>query len=364
MALRGLGYQIDTSNDRLPLVVHGTGPRAGPHPGQRRAELAVRLGAAAGGGRRRLAGGGARAEPGRAAVHRDDPGADAGIPGQPAGGDADFDIEPDASSGSYFWGAGWLLGRGAATAGSEVTVRGWPTSGWQIDAEFPRYLPLPPELSRERHLGDSIMTAIVLAPFADQPDPVRRSGAAAGAGVRAGRGAADGAGQVRGAGGGDGGHTGGAPGAAARGGDRHLRRPPHGHVLRHAGAGGAGDPRAGSGVRGARRSRTSSRSWRRRRRKGWGRWFGRSGKLRRSQVRASWPEGGRWSTAQVLPGQCSVGGAGRGWRSEGFPSGSGPREPLPRSHDARSSPVGRVRLVCSRGPSEGALACFLCVRLI
>ena len=29
VALRGLGYQVDTSNDRLPLVVHGTGPRPG-----------------------------------------------------------------------------------------------------------------------------------------------------------------------------------------------------------------------------------------------------------------------------------------------------------------------------------------------
>jgi 3-phosphoshikimate 1-carboxyvinyltransferase len=48
-------------------------------------------------------------------------------------------------------------------------VRGWPTSGWQIDADFPRHLPPPPELSRERHLGDSIMTAIVLAPFAERP---------------------------------------------------------------------------------------------------------------------------------------------------------------------------------------------------
>jgi 3-phosphoshikimate 1-carboxyvinyltransferase len=48
-------------------------------------------------------------------------------------------------------------------------VRDWPTSGWQIDAEFPRFLPLPPVISRERDLGDSIMTAIVLAPFAERP---------------------------------------------------------------------------------------------------------------------------------------------------------------------------------------------------
>jgi 3-phosphoshikimate 1-carboxyvinyltransferase len=165
VSLRGLGYQIDTPNDRLPLVVHGTGPRAG-HT-QVSAEQssqfasALLLAGAVGGWEVELRGQNQDEQPyiemtrGLVAAF-------------PAGGGT-FDIEPDASSGSYFWGAGWLLGRGAATTGSAVTVRGWPTSGWQIDAEFPRHLPLPPELSRERHLGDSIMTAIVLAPFAERP---------------------------------------------------------------------------------------------------------------------------------------------------------------------------------------------------
>jgi 3-phosphoshikimate 1-carboxyvinyltransferase len=86
----------------------------------------------------------------------------------PTGGGT-FVVEPDASSGSYLWAAGWLLDRPGPTAGSRVSVRSWPRSGWQIDAEFPRHLPLPPALSRERDLGDSIMTAIVLAPFAAHP---------------------------------------------------------------------------------------------------------------------------------------------------------------------------------------------------
>ena len=86
------------------------------------------------------------------------------------GGGGVFSIEPDASSASYFWAAGWLLGRGLTGARAHpIDIRRWPTSGWQIDAEFPHFLPLPDMVSREIHLGDSIMTGIVLAPFADHP---------------------------------------------------------------------------------------------------------------------------------------------------------------------------------------------------
>src|ERR1019366_745967 len=35
-------------------------------------------------------------------------------------------------------------------------------------SEFPRFLPLPAAISRRTDLGDSIMTAIVLAPFSDR----------------------------------------------------------------------------------------------------------------------------------------------------------------------------------------------------
>ena len=77
-----------------------------------------------------------------------------------------FRIEPDASSGSYFWGAGWLFG---AKSTSGITVAGWPATDWQIDAQFPKFLPLPAKISREGDLGDAIMTAIVLAPFAEHP---------------------------------------------------------------------------------------------------------------------------------------------------------------------------------------------------
>jgi 3-phosphoshikimate 1-carboxyvinyltransferase len=80
-----------------------------------------------------------------------------------------FQIEPDSSSGSYFWAASELLG---ITNDCRINVSGWPTSTWQIDSNFADVLPLPPLVTRggdcgnsKVHLGDSIMTAIVIAPF-------------------------------------------------------------------------------------------------------------------------------------------------------------------------------------------------------
>jgi 3-phosphoshikimate 1-carboxyvinyltransferase len=106
-----------------------------------------------------------------------------------------FQVEPDASSGSYFWAAGWLFPaqtrnyngpridnisifdlrlrlKGAIKESKFFSVRvlHWPDSDWQIDQEFPAILPPPPEfpgvISRAGDLGDSIMTAIAIAPFA------------------------------------------------------------------------------------------------------------------------------------------------------------------------------------------------------
>ncbi len=105
-----------------------------------------------------------------------------------------FQIEPDASSGSYFWAAGrfapycvypegvtklesdkpdeitWVeIGKKKhRIVFSDLDVLCWPSSGWQIDENFRRYEIIRlPIISRREHLGDSIMTAIVLAPFAD-----------------------------------------------------------------------------------------------------------------------------------------------------------------------------------------------------
>jgi 3-phosphoshikimate 1-carboxyvinyltransferase len=87
-----------------------------------------------------------------------------------------FQIEPDASSGSYFWAAGALPFREKpfeSRLDLHIKVFNWPASDWQIDSNFPQYMPMlnvqsPGSISRIGHLGDSIMTSIVLAPFCDQ----------------------------------------------------------------------------------------------------------------------------------------------------------------------------------------------------
>ncbi|HEY6229317.1 MAG TPA: hypothetical protein VI282_19520, partial [Verrucomicrobiae bacterium] len=82
-----------------------------------------------------------------------------------------FPIEPDSSSASYLWAAGWLLKRDAKTAASRVTVQQWPEEFLQVDTWFPKRIEpdLPAQISRQNELGDSIMTAIVIAAFAKKP---------------------------------------------------------------------------------------------------------------------------------------------------------------------------------------------------
>jgi len=123
-----------------------------------------------------------------------------------------FQIEPDASSGSYFWAAAYFVPNPEYLEYSEqfgvpvqtklldpLKVARWPRSGWQADEKFSgvvlltsalhfglqldgekRLLGDKPlqhlrqafsraEISRGRDLGDSIMTAVVLAPFAINP---------------------------------------------------------------------------------------------------------------------------------------------------------------------------------------------------
>ena len=157
-ALRQLGYRIETVNNRLPAVVYGTGPTRGECSvsieKSSQFASALLLAARSGGWTVKTHGENAEESPyvqmtGQMLARFPDAG---GV----------FEIEPDCSSGSYFWAAGFLTGASGAPG---VEVLHWPDSNWQIDQQFPYYYPLPPTVSRRGDLGDSIMMAIVLAPF-------------------------------------------------------------------------------------------------------------------------------------------------------------------------------------------------------
>jgi 3-phosphoshikimate 1-carboxyvinyltransferase len=160
--LRELGYRVDSANDRLPAIIHGTGPRPGATCSVSVEESsqfasALLLSQCVGGWKVRVTGGNEDERPYVDMTRRlvDDFPWDGGV----------YDIEPDASGASYFWGAHWLL----RDSGSRVTVMPAPASGMQVDEKF-RHLLLErawqPAFSRSTDLADSIMTAIVLAPFA------------------------------------------------------------------------------------------------------------------------------------------------------------------------------------------------------
>ena len=163
-ALRSLGYKVDSANDRLPAVVHGAGPR----PGKTHVSIedssqfasALLLCATAGGWKIEVTGENAEESPYVAMT------AQLRAIFYQQGGS--FRIEPDASSASYFWAVNEFRS-GEPLVRHQVSIAHWPASRWQIDAQFPKYLPLRGTLSRVEDLGDSIMTAIVLAPFASEP---------------------------------------------------------------------------------------------------------------------------------------------------------------------------------------------------
>lgn len=168
-ALRELGYEIDAPGDRLPATVCGVGPRPGVCHVSIRASSqfasALLLGSRVGGWTVRVEGQDEEEMPYvRMTEHLLDRFADAG---------GVYQIEPDASSGSYFVGADALQRLVFGEIPERIKVRDWPDSGWQIDAEFPRFALGPPGgatvVSRAADLGDSIMTAMVLAPFWGRP---------------------------------------------------------------------------------------------------------------------------------------------------------------------------------------------------
>ena len=197
-ALRELGYRVDSVNDKLPAVIHGQvqsaerGARSCKVSVTESSQFASALLLAAGHGGWQIEVTGANAEE---------------LPYVemtrelmkmfPKSG-GEFQIEPDASSGSYFWAAGWLgestdseralaaalkkLGRELRQDESlaldafekcSVNVLRWPESRWQVDQDFTIFIRAGQAshtltMSRSQDLGDSIMTAIGLAPFVNQ----------------------------------------------------------------------------------------------------------------------------------------------------------------------------------------------------
>lgn len=166
-ALRQLGYDVISPNDRLPALIEGTGPREGrctvSVAESSQFASALLMPARTAGWQIEVTGENAEESPYVAMTTT--------LMEQFARAEETFVIEPDSSSASYFWGADWLLRRFPQTASSQITVRDWPSDFLQIDSRFPKRInpEIPPAISRLNELGDSIMTAIVLAPFAKGP---------------------------------------------------------------------------------------------------------------------------------------------------------------------------------------------------
>jgi len=168
-ALRELGYRVDSENGCLPAVVHGEGPKPGACTVSIRESSqfasALLLGARLGGWQVEVVDANADESPYVTMTEQMIP-----IYDRPG----DHQIEGDASSASYFLGADLAARlRGGDAESIEVTT--WPRSGWQFDERFQQFCSAalaertPPQVSRTTDLGDSIMTAIILAPLLSRP---------------------------------------------------------------------------------------------------------------------------------------------------------------------------------------------------
>ncbi|HWC60373.1 MAG TPA: 3-phosphoshikimate 1-carboxyvinyltransferase [Verrucomicrobiae bacterium] len=201
-ALRELGYRVDSPTEKLPAVIHGSGPKPGAKCTVNIEESsqfasALLLCAKVGGWNVEVIGEDAEESPYVLMTSKL-------IDAFPKRGGR-FQIEPDASSGSYFWAAGKIAKSPAFMEFSEqfgievetrianrISVAKWPDSGWQIDENFDKFpvfgsgmhkfIELTSqgkfsgreaaeqvlraqdkgEISRISDLGDSIMTAIVM----------------------------------------------------------------------------------------------------------------------------------------------------------------------------------------------------------
>jgi 3-phosphoshikimate 1-carboxyvinyltransferase len=164
-ALRALGYRVDSVNDKLPALIHGAGPKPGARctvsvEDSSQFASALILSQRVGGWDVAVTGGNEDELPYVEMTRRM-------VAEFPWNGGT-YAIEPDASGASYYWGADWLLrGRGGL-----VQVTPHPSSRMQADQNFFDLIlqsPWRARYSRSTDLADSIMTAIVLAPFANEP---------------------------------------------------------------------------------------------------------------------------------------------------------------------------------------------------
>jgi 3-phosphoshikimate 1-carboxyvinyltransferase len=169
-ALRQLGYRVDAPGDHLPAIVHGDGAR----PGACEVSIAessqfasaLLLSSKPGGWQVTVIDANADESPYVAMTEQM-------LAVFPASGE--YAIEGDTSSGSYFVGASLAARLLGSEVAQPVEVANWPRSGWQFDERFARWCDdvlaghTPERVSRLTDLGDSIMTAIVLAPLLDRP---------------------------------------------------------------------------------------------------------------------------------------------------------------------------------------------------
>ncbi len=163
-ALRELGYRVDTPNDFLPAVITGSGPCPGASctvsvEDSSQFASALILGQRTGSWEVNVTGADEDELPYVEMTRRL-------VAGFPWHGGV-YAIEPDASGASYFWGADLLLRDG----GGSVRIATEPASGLQADQHFADLIlrhPWKDSYSRATELADSIMTAIVLAPFAPE----------------------------------------------------------------------------------------------------------------------------------------------------------------------------------------------------
>ena len=178
-ALRQLDCRVDSPNDKLPAVVHGTGPR----PGRCQVSIeessqfasALLMCSLVAGWHVEIVGENVEESAyvymtremcsyfywSRKHSRHPERGMKGGV----------YPIDPDSSSGSYFLAAGWLAADYAENEPHPVSVLRWPVlgAGYQIDTKFSNYRVFPETVSRRNDLGDSILTLMVTAPFANHP---------------------------------------------------------------------------------------------------------------------------------------------------------------------------------------------------